>query len=263
MKQASQVRTYTATENDFDELFPVNQDDSRNRYAYFSAVLVIIYLTFSCSGSGGTNKSASTVPYGSAASSARLSSSSTIPSSTDISNDSHTNSFVSSQRPFQDVPIPPVPRSRGWSIRNAGRTFSFASKQKNEMAVEPSPPPRPSPTGTQRPTFTPARRERAMTASTASTATPPKLLEGELAFDDSELDRFGSMFDGIGDPNNRNSGPPQHHSTKMVRIVNSFAPCAWLILSRNFHHCLIARQIHLPHNSLLLYLHLWTLTGHE
>ncbi|KAF7510954.1 hypothetical protein GJ744_005784 [Endocarpon pusillum] len=197
LKQQSQVRMDEATENDFDEeLFPDKKDDSSNR------------------GSGGTNNSASTAPYGSAASSARLSSSSTIPSSTDISNDSHTNSIVSTQRPFQDIPVPPTARSRGWSIRNAGRTFSFASKQKIEVPVEPLPLRRPSPPVTQTPTFTPGRRERAMTASTASTATPPKLLDGELGFGDSGLENFENIFDGIGNQTSRDSVSP-HHSAKM------------------------------------------------
>lgn len=213
-QQTSQVRAYETTENDFDEeLFPVKKDDSSNRY-YHRTALILHMLTSSCSGSGGTNNSASTAPYGSAASSARLSSSSTIPSSTDISNDSHTNSIVSTQRPFQDIPVPPTPRSRGWSIRNAGRTFSFASKQK-ELPVEPLPLRHPSPPVTQTPTFTPGRRERAMTASTASTATPPKLLDGELAFGDSGLEDFGNMFGGI---NNQTSKDPvsPHHPARMV-----------------------------------------------
>jgi hypothetical protein len=184
---------------------------------------VMIYLTCWHSGSGGTNNSASTAPYGSAASSARLSSSSTIPSSTDISNDSHTNSMVSGQRPFQDLPVPPTPRSRGWSIRNAGRTFSFASKQKHEAAPEPLPSlpqPRSSPITTQSTTFTPGRRERAMTASSASTATPPKLLEGELSFGDSDLDGFGNMFDNFANRSNRDSASP-YNSRKTVGTANS------------------------------------------
>lgn len=44
-----------------------------------------------------------------------------------------------------------------------------------------------------------------MTASTASTATPPRLLDGELAFGDSDMDNFGNMFDSIGVPKSRNS----------------------------------------------------------
>ena len=40
-------------------------------------------------------------------------------------------------------------------------------------------------------------RERALTASTASTATPPKLLGTDLTFGDSEGDGFDNIFDGI------------------------------------------------------------------
>lgn len=37
-----------------------------------------------------------------------------------------------------------------------------------------------------------------MTNSTASTATPPRLFDTDLALDSSELDNFGNMFDNIG-----------------------------------------------------------------
>ena len=46
-------------------------------------------------------------------------------------------------------------------------------------------------------------RDRAFSASTASTATPPKLLDADLAFGDGDTDGFGNMFDDIG---NRESG---------------------------------------------------------
>ena len=265
LKQASQVRTYEATENHYDqELFPVNKDESRNRYAnsIFYTALVTTRLTSLFSGSGGTNNSASTAPYGSAASSARLSSSSTIPSSTDISSDSHTNSMVSNQRPFQDIPVPPVPRSRGWSIRNAGRTFSFASKQKYDVSVEPIPPPHPSPTATESTTFTPGRRERAMTASTASTATPPKLLDADLTFGDSGLNRFGDMFDGIGGRDSNGDSGYQNHSTKTVgKLIHRSS--GKLILTRTSPLYHTNRRIYLLHNNPLPYLHLCTLTGQE
>ena len=213
-----------ATENDHDERpFPVSKDDSRNRYVTSVPVMVMTRLTSASSGSAGTNTSASTAPYDSAASSARFSSSSTIPSSTDISYDSHANSMVSAQRPLQDIPVPPAPRSRGWSIKNAGRNFSFASKQKNELPVEPLPQRRPSPTTIQSTTTTPGRRERAMTASTTSTATPPRLLEGELAFGDSDLENFGNMFDSIDQRSNR-------ASAKLVRMATGSSICDTNIL---------------------------------
>lgn len=44
-------------------------------------------------------------------------------------------------------------------------------------------------------------RERALTESSyasGSTATPPKILDGDLDFGESDLDGFGSMFESIG-----------------------------------------------------------------
>lgn len=148
-----------------------------------------------------------------------MSSSSTIPSSTDISNDSHTNSIASGKRPSPDLPAH-APRLRGWSLKNAGRTFSFANKQKDEVPPVPSYPVLPSQTITPDPAVVPKRRERAMTASTASTATPPKLLDGDLALGESDMDNFGNMFDSIGNQNNRVSASPNGFP-QMVRVVKT------------------------------------------
>ncbi|KEF53808.1 uncharacterized protein A1O9_10209 [Exophiala aquamarina CBS 119918] len=41
------------------------------------------------------------------------------------------------------------------------------------------------------------KRDRAVTASTASTATPPRLFDSDLALENSEMDGFGNMFDHI------------------------------------------------------------------
>ncbi|KKZ60720.1 hypothetical protein EMCG_04647 [[Emmonsia] crescens] len=127
------------------------------------------------SGSRGTNNSASTGRlYDSSASSAKFSSSSTLPSSTDI--------------PIQDVPVPPVHESSFFSLRSAaGRTFSFGTKsstksQQRQEVVTPR----------SRETAT---RERATTASTTSTATPPRLPDTNLDMGDSIS--FGNIFDGF------------------------------------------------------------------
>ena len=51
------------------------------------------------------------------------------------------------------------------------------------------------------PEYTHVGRERALTESSyasESTATPPKLLGGDLDFGESDLDGFGSMFESIG-----------------------------------------------------------------
>ncbi|PGG99090.1 hypothetical protein GX51_06430 [Blastomyces parvus] len=129
------------------------------------------------SGSRGTNNSASTGPlYDSSASSAKFSSSSTLPSSTDI--------------PIQDVPVPPVHDSSFFSLRSAGRTFSFGTKSSSSKSQQ-----RPEVT-TPRSRGTTTARERAATASTTSTATPPRLPDTNLDMGDSLS--FGNMFDGLG-----------------------------------------------------------------
>lgn len=42
-------------------------------------------------------------------------------------------------------------------------------------------------------------RDRAFSASTASTATPPKLLDADLSFGSNDADEFSNMFDNIGE----------------------------------------------------------------
>ncbi|KAK2762415.1 hypothetical protein FQN53_007546 [Emmonsiellopsis sp. PD_33] len=123
------------------------------------------------SGSRGTNNSASTGRfYDSSSSSAKYSSSSTLPSSTDI--------------PIQDVPVPPVHDSI-FSLRSAGRTFSFGTKAPKIQRPD-------AVTPWSRDSNT---RDRALTTSTTSTATPPRLPETDLTMGDST--GFGNMFDGL------------------------------------------------------------------
>jgi hypothetical protein len=52
-------------------------------------------------------------------------------------------------------------------------------------------------------------RDRAFSASTASTATPPKLLDADLAFGDNDADGFSNMFESIGKRESRNMSPRQ------------------------------------------------------
>jgi hypothetical protein len=52
---------------------------------------------------------------------------------------------------------------------------------------------------------------RAVTTSTASTVTPPRLFDSDLALENSELDGFGNMFDHIG-----GSPKSQRRSSRIV-----------------------------------------------
>ncbi|EFR01855.1 hypothetical protein MGYG_04854 [Nannizzia gypsea CBS 118893] len=120
----------------------------------------------------GSNGSSSKPYDSSSASSARYSSSSTLPSSTDHS-------------PHDAIPVPPIPESPfAFSIRASGRTFSFGSKASKT-----------SKTSTPRKSES-ATRERALTASTTSTATPPKLMETDLSLEGSG--EMGNIFEGVG-----------------------------------------------------------------
>ncbi|KAF7133921.1 hypothetical protein CNMCM5793_005387 [Aspergillus hiratsukae] len=124
---------------------------------------------------GGSSESSSSIRY---------SSSSTQRSLTDIPIQSETQSPHS--RNLHDIPIPPI----SGALRAAGRTFSFGGRfSKPSPAIPP-----PIPSARQSPPGPP--RNRAMTSSTASTATPPKLLDdlnvGQLG------DELNSMFDDLG-----------------------------------------------------------------
>ncbi|KAL9616910.1 MAG: hypothetical protein Q9160_008258 [Pyrenula sp. 1 TL-2023] len=144
-------------------------------------------------GSGGTDISGSTGKNNSsAASSMRLSAASTVPSSTDLPGDISS----STHWPLQNIPNPPAARPRPRPGLRAGvRTMSFG------LSAAP-----PSETYISRPKsayedpslLANASRPRAMTTSTTSTATPPKLLDSDFALNGADLDGFGNMFEGIG-----------------------------------------------------------------
>ncbi|KAI1986865.1 hypothetical protein LOZ51_000023 [Ophidiomyces ophidiicola] len=121
-------------------------------------------------GSGGTNNSSSPGRLYDSSSSAKFSSSSTLPSD----NSAH------------DIPIPPIPESSFASAwRAAGRTFSFGGRPPKIVPPNPS-----TPRQSQSTT-----RERALTGSTNSTATPPRLLDSDLNLDMS--DDFSNIFEGF------------------------------------------------------------------
>lgn len=141
-------------------------------------------------GSGGTNNSASTTGLYDSASSARYSSSSTLPSSTDVP--LHNDHLT---RGIHDLPIPPVPESSSlFSLRAAGRTFSFGTRPQRASTPLSQQQQQHQPSSSS--SFT--ARDRAMTASSASTAIPPKLLDSDLNISGSGEDNFSNMFENFG-----------------------------------------------------------------
>ena len=146
--------------------------------------------------SGGTDNSTfSGNPYDSS-SSARFSSSSTLPSSTDAPDHPDVS------RPLHDIPIPPPHSS--FSLRAVGRTFSFGNKK----PMRPSTPPL-----EELPSA--SMRERAMTASSASTATPPKLLESDFGLG-GEDDDFSNVFETF-----RRKSPRLPESSPSPAVISS------------------------------------------
>ena len=85
-----------------------------------------------------------------------------------------------------------------------------------------------SPSGPPLPALPVEARGRAATASSASTATPPRLFDSDLALENSELDSFGNMFEGIG--NSSREPSPGIRTTKKVPRNSSLAVITELIL---------------------------------
>jgi hypothetical protein len=99
--------------------------------------------------------------------------------------------------PFNNIPVPPVPKSSStFSLKASGRTFSFGrSKNTNTPPPPPLPSKDPSPPLPDREYET--GRARAVTASSyASTATPPKLDDEDFALNLGG--NFADMFSSIG-----------------------------------------------------------------
>ncbi|KAI1338578.1 hypothetical protein F5Y15DRAFT_424835 [Xylariaceae sp. FL0016] len=126
------------------------------------------------SGSSNTTKTASD-------NSSRHSNASTAPSSTDhASHDDWRNSGGRRSAPLTDHSLPPVPKSTGGFLKQAGRTFSFGSNKKNSLPPIPAeeiPPVPDYPTGIH------GTRPRAETTSTVSTATPPQVEDRDFMLD--------------------------------------------------------------------------------
>ncbi|KIW71935.1 hypothetical protein PV04_00161 [Phialophora macrospora] len=181
------------------DMFAVGRPDASNR------------------GSGGTERSHSTAPYDSAASSARLSTSSTNPSSIDARSDK--NVQAPGSRPHNDIPVPPPASARPGFLRSPARTFSFG-------VVKGS---RGSPTlpDATLPPLVNNKRNRTVTESTASTATPPRLFDSDLSLENTELDGFGNMFDHIG--SSPDPGPTRliHQEVTHSSPATSYPPTAY------------------------------------
>lgn len=110
----------------------------------------------------------------------------------------HQDTRAVHDKPFNDIPRPTIPKSTsGFSLKAAGRTFSFGRPKGT------TPPPSRTLDEASSPTQTPPHldsalnRPRAVTSSSyASTATPPKLEERDLGL--SLGGDFSDMFSGFG-----------------------------------------------------------------
>lgn len=105
-------------------------------------------------------------------------------------------------QPLDDIPTPPPHTSRGGFLKNAGRTFSFGINRNQSREVNEAPPVPALPDKNRRDTITNSR-ERAMTESSVTTATPPRLDESSFSIRGSEEDDFGNMFAGIAHKSSR------------------------------------------------------------
>lgn len=130
-----------------------------------------------------------------------MSTSSTNPSSVETRSDKN---GVAGSRGNNDTSS--QPSSRGGFLKNAGRTFSFGNiRRSHEVNDLPPLPPVPAKTPAS------SMRDRSMTVSSVTTATPPRLEDTDLSLDNSELDGFGNMFDGIGSKASREPSPSRNN----------------------------------------------------
>ncbi|CAG8039547.1 unnamed protein product [Penicillium olsonii] len=127
--------------------------------------------------------------------STRLSSSSTIPSSTEVPEENQ-----SPHSRIQDVPAPPPLSS---ALRQAaGRTFSFGGRFGKSSPAVP------------RQQTPDASKNRPMTGSTDSTATPPKLPDTNFAME--SQDDFNKMFENLGGSSERDRSPQPNKVSLVV-----------------------------------------------
>lgn len=143
--------------------------------------------------------------------STRLSSSSTLPSSTEVP---PPDDALSPHSKIQDIPVPP-PLSG--ALRAAGRTFSFGGRFKSSTA--PAPPRHAEPDASS--------RQRAQAGSTGVTTTPtnipPKLPDSSLGIG-AGGDDFGKMFDHLdirGNPASRDPSPHRAHEVRGPLFISS------------------------------------------
>ncbi|KIW88017.1 uncharacterized protein Z519_11127 [Cladophialophora bantiana CBS 173.52] len=169
-------------------------------------------------GSGGTERSHSTAPNDSAASSARLSTSSTNPSSIDTKSDKNVQGGAGS-RPFNDISAPHSVLTRPGFIRSPARTFSFGVVKGSRASPA-------SPTSALPPLID-TTRNRAVTTSTTSTATPPRLFDTDLSLESSELDEFGNMFDHIGSSRDAVPSRPIHQQASISSPPTHYPPTSY------------------------------------
>lgn len=213
-------------EEDEDNLFSYGSVSAlANRYERGSASTPALANT--PSGSGGTENSASTAPYDSASVSTRKSNTSTNPSSTSIRSVQEPTNLA--ERPYNDIPVPPTPKQRSGFLHGATRGFSFGNKSQHDQNATPatliSQPATTyaEPPDQMMPSLPDSGRDRSVTASSASTATPPRLFDSDLTLDSSELDGFSNMFDNIG----RRSVVPSPGNSSVVcsQISDTFKFC--------------------------------------
>ncbi|KAF2156770.1 hypothetical protein K461DRAFT_3999 [Myriangium duriaei CBS 260.36] len=162
-------------------------------------------------GSGGTTNSLSSGYYDNSGSSARHSSSSTLPSSLDADHDPE-NGELFPVKKNKTLPVAPAstPEPHPSFAARAGRAFSFGLKSSKNLSPittpTPSVPSLPSNSSPSaiRPQSDTSVRDRTMTSSSyASTARPPQL-DSAIGTTDFGDDDFGNMFAGL----KKNDIPP-------------------------------------------------------
>ncbi|MCJ1356420.1 MAG: hypothetical protein MMC33_006415 [Icmadophila ericetorum] len=185
-------------------------------------------------GSSGTDNSYSSTGLNDNSSySARFSSTSTLPSSVSTDTNPNENSHAHPKMNHSPQLHSSQPSSPSiFSLRAAGRTFSFGRKYRQPTSPQETPEPMPdlpepiSAKNLQE--YGSVTRPRAMTEdshASGSTATPPKLLDSDLNFGGFD-DGFGSMFDGFGSKERRLSKGPGTLDSSPFSPIEPTAPAA-------------------------------------